>query len=468
MPRATSPPEREHPLRRKQRTARIAVRLKAARKRAGLTQYQLAVGLGVSHRQIIARIEAGTRSLTAEELIWAMKILDVDLAYFIDPFRLEGEGEFTLRIHPGATDAVVDEFEHRAGRWIATFRELSAKRDGRPRWLGLKLALSRHSSFEDAEDAAHAFAERMELGGCPATKLRSVLEDRLGVLVLDVDAPPEIASAAARVEGLLCVLVNRNEPEGHRNFSLAHGLFHLLTWDAIPPDRVEGVEPPRRGKGWLVARLADRFASSVLMPWPVVLRRWPVWQPLAEWEPDDAIGPGKPEDAMSPEETGHAISPGKSDDASGPEESGHAIGPTESEGAMGPRESGDPAGPEELGDPTSPGATGRRYGELGDRLIAGARELRVPALAYARRLHRSGVLWMKEFRALERRLTENDGSPRGTPPPPPFSAPFVRCVAHALDAGRLSAERAAQLLERSPRELASLIKRHGREPDLGE
>ena len=96
-------------------TARIAARLRAARERAGLTQYQLAVGLGLNHRQIVTRIEDGQRSLTAEELIRAMDLLGVDLDYFTDTFRLEGEGEFTFRTGPDVTSAAVDEFRAQSG-----------------------------------------------------------------------------------------------------------------------------------------------------------------------------------------------------------------------------------------------------------------------------------------------------------------------------------------------------------------
>ena len=257
--------------------SRIAVRLKAARERAGLTQYQLAVGLRLNHRQTVARVEEGQRSLTAEELIRAMDFFGVDLEYFTDPFRLDGEGEFTFRTDPEVTTTVVDEFESRAGRWIAMYRELSREREEQTRWLELKLALSRRSSFGDARTAGEAFAERMQLGDCPAAALPSALEERLGVLVLDVDAPPGIASAACRARGrtatweldgalgLNCVLLNRHEPEGRRSYGLAHGLFHLLTWDAIPPARLEPVDVPRRGKGWYVARLAESFATAVLM-----------------------------------------------------------------------------------------------------------------------------------------------------------------------------------------------------------
>ena len=257
-----------------QHKTRIGLRLKAARKRAGLTQQQLADGLGVRHRQIVARIEAGERSLHAQEFIRAMNLLGVDLDYFTDAFRLEGEGEFSFRTSPSVTSAVVDEFERRAGRWIAMYRELSAEQGGRPRWLGLKLELRRRSSFEHAAAAGEAVAAELGLGACPAEALRSAMEGRLGILVLEVDAPPGVSGAASRIPGLSCVLVNRRESEGRRNFDLAHELFHLLTWDAMPPQRTEAIEVPGRGKGWRIERLAENFASALLMPAAIVREHW--------------------------------------------------------------------------------------------------------------------------------------------------------------------------------------------------
>jgi len=420
-PRAQSPSIRMPPTARiADLTSRIAARLRAARKRAGLTQYQLAGDLGLSHRQNVTRIEDGQRSLTAQQLILAMDLLGVDLDYFTDPFRLEGEGEFTFRAGPEVASAVVDEFEGRAGRWIAMYRELSRELGREPRWLGLKLSLTRHSSFGDAQDAGAAFAERMELGDCPGATLRSVLEDRLGILVLEVDAPAGIGSAAVRVQGLNCILINHHEPEGHRNYGVAHGLFHLLTWDAIPPDREESVRLPRRGKKWLVARLAESFATALLMPWPVLRR-----QLGFEQDRKDVVSPGEPmrmtaEDMIAEDRAA-----------------------AEWRRVRGSR-------------------------DLHARLIEGAEELRVPVEVYVRRLRRLYLLSREQVDALAGRLppVASGPAPGREAAIPSFSAGFVRCVADALDAGSLSVRRAASVLDLSLPELASLLTRYGHEADF--
>ena len=253
---------------------RVGLRLKAARKRVRLTQAELAGSLGLRHRQTIASVESGERSLSAQELISAMGVLGVDLDYFTDAFRLVGEGQFSFRTSADVPGSVLDDFEDRAGRWIAMYRELSREQGQKPRWLEFKLALTARSSFEDAQAAGESVAERWQLGPCPAETLRSAMERLASILVLDVDAPSGISGAASRVPRLNCVLVNRRDAERRRNFDLAHELFHLLTWDTMPPERAEDVSVPRTGKGWRVERLAENFAAAVLMPEKFLRQRW--------------------------------------------------------------------------------------------------------------------------------------------------------------------------------------------------
>ncbi|MBI4541307.1 MAG: helix-turn-helix domain-containing protein [Gemmatimonadetes bacterium] len=253
---------------------RIGIRLKAARERAGLTQQQLAEALGLEHRQTLASIEAGDRRLAADELIRAVAVLRTDLDYFTDSFRLVGEGRFSFRAHADVAPNVLDQFEDRAGRWIATYRELSAREGDEPQWLEQKLALSPRSTFEEAQAAGESLVEQWQLGERPAESLQRAMEDQLRALVLYVDAPTSISGAASQVPGLSAVLVNRFEPEGRRHYDLAHELFHLLTWDVMPPERLETADVPRGGKGKRVEQLAENFAAAVLMPAAGLRERW--------------------------------------------------------------------------------------------------------------------------------------------------------------------------------------------------
>lgn len=204
-----------------------------------------------------------------------MNLLGVDLDYFTDPFRLVGEGHFSFRTTADVADAVLDDFEHRAGRWIALYRALSAEQGHERRWLEFSLPLTEKSSFEDAQAAGEYVADRWQLGSCPAARLRSAMEERASILVLDIDTPPGISGAASRTPGVNCALVNHWDSEGRRNFDLAHELFHLLMWTSMRPSRTEPASIAGKGKGWRVERLAENFAAALLMPEELLRGRWP-------------------------------------------------------------------------------------------------------------------------------------------------------------------------------------------------
>lgn len=254
----------------------IARRLKHAREKAGWTQAKVAERFGFKDRQTLAAIEAGQRKLTAEELLRAIEIFHVDFDYFTDPFRLVGEGSFNWRAHRDAEIKLLDEFEHKAGRWIALYRKLGEKADETPSFLQRRLVLTIENSFEDAWVAAEALAREWRLGDIPALRLESAIKRRVGALVLYVDAPDGISGAACQLQGFNTILINRNEPEGRRHFDLAHECFHLLTWEQMTPEHRELTNGDNRGKGRhkRIEQLADNFAGALLMPRRLLIKRW--------------------------------------------------------------------------------------------------------------------------------------------------------------------------------------------------
>src|ERR671922_105144 len=70
-------------------------------------------------------------------------------------------------------------------------------------------------------------------------RLFGFMERELGLLVLMVDPIKGVSGAACRLPDLDAVLINRREIAGRRHFDLAHELFHVLTWDAMPPEHME-------------------------------------------------------------------------------------------------------------------------------------------------------------------------------------------------------------------------------------
>jgi Zn-dependent peptidase ImmA (M78 family)/DNA-binding XRE family transcriptional regulator len=240
----------------------IGTRIKALREERKLSQDDLARLFGFKDRQTISAIETGERRLSAQELLVAIDKLRAPLDYFTNPFLLVGEGKFSWR-QSNVGLAQLNAFERVAGRWIAANRRL-APEVGRPApYLRQALKLSARSTFEDAMAAGERFAKDFELGSVPAKRLAEAMERKLAILVLMVDAIDRVSGAACRLPDLDAVIINRHEVPGRRHFDLAHELFHILTWDTMPPEHVEESSEVSRNR---IEQLANNFASAVLMP----------------------------------------------------------------------------------------------------------------------------------------------------------------------------------------------------------
>jgi XRE family transcriptional regulator, fatty acid utilization regulator len=247
-------------------------RVAYARERIGLSQQQMADKLGFKDRQTIQAIEAGYRRVAIEEMVRFISVTGQSLEFFTDPFRLVGEGNFTFRA--GEPDeAALEQFQERAGRWIALWRHFAAKSEKTPNPLRFRLVIDEHSSYEDAQAAGEELGKLWRFGDVPSENLKGTVEDRLGLLILDTDMPEGISGAACQLQSGDAILINRQEHQGRRNFDLAHEIFHVLTWQALPPRRVDKIEP-KGYKDKRIEQLADNFASSLLMPRMLVKHHW--------------------------------------------------------------------------------------------------------------------------------------------------------------------------------------------------
>ncbi len=260
-------------------TGLIGRRMRALREERKLSQEEVAKIFGFKDRQTVSAIETGARRVKAEELLLAVERLDASLGYFTDPFLLAGEGRFSWR-QSGVDAARIEACERSVGRWIAVFRTLAPQVKYETPLMRRALGLTRRSSYEDAMSAGERFVAEFELGDVPAVRLADVMERELGILVLMVEMERGISGAACRLPELDAVLIARREAEGRRHFELAHELFHILTWDAMPPRHSE--EAMESG-GDRAEQLANSFASAVLMP-TATLKRFGNWSDLARNE----------------------------------------------------------------------------------------------------------------------------------------------------------------------------------------
>ncbi len=257
----------------------IGARIKVLREERKLSQDDLARLFGFKDRQTVSAIETGERRVTAEELVVAVEKLGAPMNYFTDPFLLVGEGRFSWR-QTDVGPVKLNAYERNAGRWIAAFRTITPQVGRTMPLLRRALGVQKHSRFEDAMAAGERFVAEFAMGDVPATRLIDVMERELGILVLMVDAFDGISGAACRLPELDTVLINRHEVVGRRHFDLAHELFHILTWDAMPPEHSEDA---KETGGNRVEQLANNFASAVLMP-TSVLDRFGDWSALGKGE----------------------------------------------------------------------------------------------------------------------------------------------------------------------------------------
>jgi len=262
--------------------SRVATRVRALREEHGLTQDELAQHLGFGSRQTVSDIENGKRRVDPSELALMAKLFDEDIDCFTDAFRLVGEGAYSFRARDVGSETL-DAFQQKAGVWVATYRQLVSKTGQHSNRIGQKLELGPRSSFEDAQACGEALRVQWDLGDAPAQTLEAAIRRELHSLVLFVDTPAGISGAALRLSGLNAIFVNRQESVGRRSFDLAHELFHLLTWEAMPPARIESQDVSPH-KGNRVEHLAENFAGALLMPRDVVLQEWENRGHVADYE----------------------------------------------------------------------------------------------------------------------------------------------------------------------------------------
>ncbi len=249
----------------------IGYRVKAARETVGWNQEQLAGALGLNDRQSVSDIENGKRRLQADELVTLSDVLGRDIEFFLDPFAVAGEAQFSWRASNELPEVRLDDFELRAGQWIGLLRWLREGENGRVNPLKQSLRLSIESSFEEAIARAEDLVNTLELGRVPAERLTECVEQKLDIPILFVDTVTtqeghSISGATCHLQDLGVILINRNENEARRFYDLAHELFHALTWDAMRPEHRESNSFEARGRTKRIEQLANNFAAALLMP----------------------------------------------------------------------------------------------------------------------------------------------------------------------------------------------------------
>ena len=259
----------------------VGRRIRWVREQAGLTQESLSRGLGFKDRQTLSAIESGLRNLRADELAALIYKFKKPLSFFTDPFLLlPGEAQASWRAK--APKKVLDGIEPKLRGILAAYRQFGNLLGEPHIQLDLSLDVKKGDSYERVALLGEGLSATWNLGEVPAKKLLDVIEDNLHILFLGLDTPPDVSGAAFRLAEFSALVIKRTEPYYRRNFDVAHELFHLLTWENLPPRRIDTptIGAPKQRE----ERLAEAFSAGLLMPRKILLPRWKSRGSISETE----------------------------------------------------------------------------------------------------------------------------------------------------------------------------------------
>jgi Zn-dependent peptidase ImmA (M78 family)/transcriptional regulator with XRE-family HTH domain len=242
-------------------TRNLGLAIKQRRNEIGITQGDLAVGVGFSAPQTVSDIERGEREVKAWELVKIARALRTSPD---DLLGLETVSETRVmwrRGSPAGSKEAEEMFLERARRYA-----LLEKWNQLPPSATLpEFALDpATASFPDAARLAREVGKILDLGSRPAASLKSVLQEGFGVKLFFQELEGDESAAAAKGDFGCAVLMNAAQAPWRRNYNLAHEVFHLVTWEGTC-QAWGGAEDEAH---WLehVEKLANAFASHLLLP----------------------------------------------------------------------------------------------------------------------------------------------------------------------------------------------------------
>jgi Zn-dependent peptidase ImmA (M78 family)/transcriptional regulator with XRE-family HTH domain len=240
----------------------LGLRIQALRKHRKLTQEQLAKSLGVGSAQIISQIESGNRALKARELSQLADFFKVAPMALMTGNSFEAQPRVSWR-DDGRNDRTQrpenEQLFIRRCKNYALIESLAGVGSA-VQLPSLPLRLNQ-STFEDVEDWAERTEGMLRLGDTPAMSLKNALENTWGIKIFFTNLRGGSA-ATAKGEFGGAILLATEEPPCRQRFSLAHELFHLLTWDSVC-ELGRGLSEDEEGRN---ETLAEVFASRLLLP----------------------------------------------------------------------------------------------------------------------------------------------------------------------------------------------------------
>ncbi len=231
----------------------LSIRLRRARKAAGLSLRDVGERIGVSHAAI-KKYEDGIAMPSSDILLKLSHTLNVRTEYFFrpEPVALEGieyrkRSSLPKKRLSAITHEVIDLIERRIElenlfpqppvKAFATVAELP----------------SSITAMEQIEEVTECVREGWNLGFDSIPDLIDVLETNgIRVFMIEADGENKFDGLAARVRGMPIVVVGRHWPGDRQRFTLAHELGHLMLEGRLSDLNEE--------------KACNRFAGAFLFP----------------------------------------------------------------------------------------------------------------------------------------------------------------------------------------------------------
>ncbi len=241
----------------------LADRLRRAREAVGLSIGEAATRLGFGNYQTLSNIEKGDREVKASELTQFAK------TYFCSLNNLLMEEDtpqtavhFLWRRAPSERKAEIEaSIKHRFEEYHLLEKLLGLAEEGTG--LGITVSPADIRNYHQVDALAARVSNLLNMGSRPALSLQKVMEQVLRTKILFVELS-EFGSAASTVhpEFGAAIVVNSEEAPWRINFTLAHELFHIITWNTFNPADLEQDEVLFKD----IEKKAERFASTLLLP----------------------------------------------------------------------------------------------------------------------------------------------------------------------------------------------------------
>jgi transcriptional regulator with XRE-family HTH domain len=239
----------------------IGERLRRTRLIAGMSQAELGKPAGLD-RTMIAKIEAGTRRISALELTQLSAALGVPTGHLLEPLP-----EVVSRRGSAVDEDFDSVVAQESGRleivlatWLSDLRQLIELGVLRPRPL-----LASKRPGDSAASARKIALWAREALGCQLNPIGSMVElcERAGQFVLVAEVPGEGASV---IDGdIAAAVVSLSGDPGRRRATVAHELGHLVLGDEYSNDLGVYASRPDR------ENVIDAFAAEFLLPSPVLV-----------------------------------------------------------------------------------------------------------------------------------------------------------------------------------------------------